>query len=103
MPSSRSGLRYSRCWCCSGCLTLAAISFALAGRTSSKASAEEPLPATAPARGDLAVYITIGLSGACALGAEVLWTRLMGMMLGATVYVFSIILAVFLIGLAIGS
>ena len=27
----------------------------------------------------------------------------MGMMLGATVYVFSIILAVFLIGLAIGS
>ena len=31
------------------------------------------------------------------------WTRLMGMMLGATVYVFSIILAVFLIGLALGS
>ena len=49
------------------------------------------------------VYVTIGLSGAGALGAEVVWTRLMGMMLGATVYVFSIILAVFLIGLAIGS
>ena len=49
------------------------------------------------------VYVTIGLSGACALGAEVVWTRLMGMMLGATVYVFSIILAVFLIGLALGS
>jgi len=49
------------------------------------------------------VYLTIALSGACALGAEVVWTRLMGMMLGATVYVFSIILAVFLIGLAIGS
>ena len=47
--------------------------------------------------------VTIALSGACALGAEVVWTRLMGMMLGATVYVFSIILAVFLIGLAIGS
>ena len=39
----------------------------------------------------------------CALGAEVVWTRLMGMMLGATVYVFSIILAVFLIGMALGS
>ena len=49
------------------------------------------------------VYVTIGLSGACALGAEVIWTRLLGMMLGSTVYVFSIILAVFLIGLALGS
>ncbi|HLW98961.1 MAG TPA: fused MFS/spermidine synthase [Candidatus Acidoferrales bacterium] len=52
---------------------------------------------------DLTIYITIAISGACALGAEVIWTRLMGMMLGATVYVFSIILAVFLIGLAVGS
>src|SRR6185437_13961162 len=49
------------------------------------------------------VYITTALSGACALGAEVIWTRLMGMILGATTYVFSIILAVFLIGLAMGS
>ena len=49
------------------------------------------------------VYVTIALSGACALGAEVLWTRLLGPMLGATVYTFSIILAVFLAGLAIGS
>jgi spermidine synthase len=49
------------------------------------------------------IYVTIAFSGASALGAEVVWTRLMGMMLGATVYVFSIILAVFLIGLAIGS
>ena len=50
-----------------------------------------------------AIYITIALSGAGALGAEVVWTRLMGMLLGSTVYVFSIILAVFLIGLAGGS
>ena len=50
-----------------------------------------------------AVYITIGISGACALGAEVIWTRLLGMLLGTTVYVFSIILAVFLTGLALGT
>ncbi len=50
-----------------------------------------------------AVYVTIALSGASALGAEVVWTRLLGMMLGATVYVFSVILAVFLTGLALGS
>jgi spermidine synthase len=49
------------------------------------------------------IYVTIALSGACALGAEVVWTRLLGLLLGATVYTFSIILAVFLIGLGIGS
>jgi len=48
------------------------------------------------------IYIAIGLSGASALGAEVVWTRLLGMLLLATVYVFSIILAVFLVGLAVG-
>ncbi len=49
------------------------------------------------------IYTTIAISGACALGAEVIWTRLLGMLLGSTVYVFAIILAVFLIGLALGS
>jgi len=49
------------------------------------------------------VYLAIGLSGATALGAEVVWTRLLSMLLLGTVYVFSIILAVFLVGLAIGS
>jgi spermidine synthase len=49
------------------------------------------------------VYVTIALSGASALAAEVIWTRLLSLMLGATVYTFSIILAVFLIGLGIGS
>jgi spermidine synthase len=39
----------------------------------------------------------------CALGAEVIWTRLLSLMFGATVYTFSIILAVFLMGLGIGS
>ncbi|HEY4085671.1 MAG TPA: fused MFS/spermidine synthase, partial [Bryobacteraceae bacterium] len=49
------------------------------------------------------VYLTIALSGAVALGAEVVWTRLLGYLLLATVYVFAIILAVFLTGLAIGT
>ncbi len=54
-------------------------------------------------RGVWEIYASIALSGACALGAEVVWTRLLGLLLGATVYTFSIILAVFLIGLGIGS
>jgi spermidine synthase len=53
--------------------------------------------------GSRVVYFAIAISGACALGAEVVWTRLLSLMLGATVYTFSIILAVFLIGLGIGS
>jgi len=45
----------------------------------------------------------IGISGMCALGSEVVWTRLLATMMGATVYTFSVILAVFLVGLGIGS
>src|SRR5208283_3725057 len=56
-----------------------------------------------PAAGTWAVYLTIALSGMSALGAEVVWTRLLSLLLGATVYTFSLILAVFLVGLGIGS
>jgi spermidine synthase len=53
--------------------------------------------------GSWTVYVAIALSGACALSAEVVWTRLLSLLIGATVYTFSIILAVFLVGLGIGS
>ena len=49
------------------------------------------------------VYVVIAISGMSALGAEVTWTRLLSLLLGGTVYTFSIILAVFLFGLGIGS
>ncbi len=49
------------------------------------------------------VYVVIGVSGFTALGAQVVWTRLISLLFGGTVYTFSIILAVFLIGLALGS
>ena len=52
---------------------------------------------------DAAVHFAIGLSGAAALGAEVVWTRLLSLTLGATTYTFSMILGVFLTGLGIGS
>ena len=61
-------------------------------------------PETVPrAPGARFIYIAIALSGLSALGAEVIWTRLLSLLLGATVYTFSIILAVFLIGLGAGS
>jgi spermidine synthase len=49
------------------------------------------------------VYAAIAFSGLTALGAEVVWTRLLSLLLGATVYTFSIILAVFLTGVWAGS
>ncbi len=49
------------------------------------------------------VYVAIALSGMTAIGAEVVWTRLLSLMLGATVYTFSLILAVVLSGLGLGS
>ena len=50
-----------------------------------------------------AVYAAIALSGFTALGAEVVWTRLLSLLFGATTYTFSMILAVFLAGLGAGS
>ena len=90
---------------------VAATSFVLASRLPSQVRVPEKVeifllgmgsetPAERTSR--WSVYLAIGISGATALGAEVVWTRLMGMMLGSTVYVFSIILAVFLVGLAAG-
>ncbi|MEX1256376.1 MAG: fused MFS/spermidine synthase [Gemmatimonadota bacterium] len=53
--------------------------------------------------GSWPVLVAIGLSGLTALGAEVIWTRVLSLMLGGTVYTFSLILAAFLLGLGIGS
>jgi spermidine synthase len=50
-----------------------------------------------------AIYLSIGLSGLTALAAEVIWTRLFSLLLSGSTYTFSIILAVFLIGIGFGS
>jgi spermidine synthase len=53
--------------------------------------------------GSVPVYVSIALSGFCALSAELVWTRNLSLLMGGTVYTFSVILAVFLAGLGIGS
>jgi len=50
-----------------------------------------------------AIHVAVAMSGFCALAAEAIWTRMLGLLLGASVYTLSIILAVFLAGLGIGS
>ena len=49
------------------------------------------------------VLVIMGLSGALGLSLEVLWTRLLIQGIGSTAYVFSTVLALFLIGITLGS
>jgi spermidine synthase len=101
-------------------LVAAAINFVVAGvglwlsKTTPHVVQETVIVTDTPAKGEVTVrpvrapgsvlvYVAIALSGATALASEVVWTRLLSLMLGATVYTFSIILAVFLTGLGIGS
>ena len=82
----------------------AALAFSLAAVAAHHAPAAPAAADRAPPRLEAAaVYLTIALSGLTALGAQVVWTRLLSLLLGASVYTFSIILAVFLLGLGLGS
>lgn len=49
------------------------------------------------------ILLVMGISGGVALGLEVLWTRVLIQSISSTAYVFSILLAIFLIGIALGS
>ena len=77
-------------------------------------AAQLPVPDSVPATPDsrlptpgivvtTPVLIAAALSGLTALGAEVVWTRQLSLLFGASVYTFSLILAVFLAGLGLGS
>jgi len=87
-------------------LAVAAFSFILSLRTAYEGISEGAVydrPRTARVKRATYIYIAIAISGFAALGAEVVWTRLLSLLLGGTVYTFSIILAVFLFGLWFGS
>jgi spermidine synthase len=85
-------------------LAAAAAASLLARRSSApRAAAAEPLPSPRRGRGSSAVYIATALSGMTALGAEVLWTRHLSLLLGGTVYTFALILSVMLLGIGLGS
>ena len=79
------------------------VAFQVAARTGPRAPAPRPAPAPLPQAARGGIYLTIAISGLCALGGEVAWTRILALLLGGTVYTFSIILAVYLLGLGIGS
>lgn len=71
-----------------------------------EAAAPEGAPAVPAGPGALAARLTllgIGLSGFCALGYEVLWTRMLTLVVGTSVYSFTVMLVAFLAGIALGS
>ena len=96
-----------------GAVALAAVALSVSTRFEQQVGApatgtartKEPAgsEASAPGKFPWPVYVVIALSGMTAIGAEVVWTRLLSLTFGGTVYAFSIILAVFLFGLGIGS
>ncbi len=82
---------------------VAAIALAVAQAMPHQPAAGSQQPAGGRTSGARLVYVAIALSGMTALGAEVIWTRMLSLLFGATTYTFSLILAVFLLGLGLGS
>jgi spermidine synthase len=86
--------------------SIALIAFVLAWMAPRSSDADDrmrPAPSAKSLESDAMVYVAIGLSGLCALAAEAIWTRMLGLLFGASVYALAIILTVFLAGLGIGS
>ena len=83
-------------------VVVAGLALMVARRTAYVPAAIVP-EAMTPAPEARFVYVAIALSGLTALGAEVVWTRILSLLFGATTYTFSLILAVFLVGLGLGS
>ena len=83
-------------------VTVALLGLAIARATPYREAGTAPT-GVERASGSGVVYIAIALSGMTALAAEVIWTRILSLLFGATTYTFSLILAAFLVGLGIGS
>ena len=84
----------------------AAVAAALSRRNAAPSVAAAPVDAPSAMHGSggaRRIYLVTALSGMTALAAEVLWTRHLTLLLGATVYAFASIVAVFLLGIGLGS
>jgi len=83
------------------------IEFTKAVNCSSATSIPEP-PAEETRSSDYPGELTgalviFAVSGFCAMAYEVIWTRLLGLIVGPTTYSFTIVLVTFILGLALGS
>ena len=67
-----------------------------------EASGETYRPRRSPGRSRLLLAV-FASTGFCALAVEVVWTRMLALVVGTTVYAFALMLTTFLLGLALGS
>ena len=67
-----------------------------------EASVVEPIPPRVPDPGAFP-RLVVGAAGVIAMTYEVAWTRLLGLVLGSSIYAFTVMLATFLAGLAAGA
>ena len=72
-------------------------------RKTSKQDAPEPDYSGTPTSDSVFALIIFGISGFCAMAYEVIWTNLLGLIVGPTTYSFTIVLVTFISGLALGS
>ena len=80
---------------------LAAAAFAV--DATRPALAPPPPPARSESRADDRLWLVLAaLAGFSSLGLEVAWFRLMGLVLGASTYAFTVMLLAFLVGIALG-
>jgi len=84
-------------------VALLALALTRSGSSTPTPEREQPVEVANTPTGSKLIYVLIGLSGLSALGAEIVWTRLLSLLFGGTVYTFSLLLAVFLAGLGLGS
>ncbi|GAB6906318.1 hypothetical protein JCM12296A_21530 [Desulfosarcina cetonica] len=92
------------------CILLSRLGAAEGKRPSSKKDREPARHPVQPVMADGADTRTARLgvslfavSGFCAMAYEVLWTRLLGLIAGPTTYCFTLVVAAFIVGLAVGS
>ena len=52
---------------------------------------------------EIGALVIFGVSGFCAMAYEVIWAKLLGLIVGPTTYSFTIVLVTFILGLALGS
>ncbi len=63
----------------------------------------DPLPPVTPVLNPRLILAAYFVSGLAALALEVIWTRVLLLVFGSTTYAFTVMLAIFLTGIAIGS
>lgn len=86
-----------------GALQVAAEQVVADSRRSPREDAEEITKFSEYPGAVIGALVIFAVSGFCAMSYEVIWTKLLGLIVGPTTYSFTIVLVSFILGLALGS